>query len=355
MVCMGTTTSNSRRTESNRMKFRQKLLITGAICLIVGTLLVGTGYAQTINVVFLHHSTGDNLYSEGNVAAWFTNYNSTHGTDYQVEERSYPNSPYPWNNYPYDYWNLWVNGACDNSDPDIACMDLLTQNYDVVIFKHCYPGADIALDSGDPDVTSSDKELQNYQVQYQELRELMDTYPNTKFIVWTLVPLHRLATDADTATRAKQFVDWVNETWLTESGSHPNIFIFDFWGYAAEQDPTPAQGEVNTLRYEYERSHTSSDSHPNTLANQTIGPIFSQFIVDVTAPTPTPTSTPTPTRTPTPKPTRTPTPTPTSLPTLTPTPTPTSTLTPTPSPTSTPTPTPTPTVEPINSYLLWTE
>jgi hypothetical protein len=37
---------------------------------------------------------------------------------------------------------------------------------------------------------------------------------------------------------------------------------------------------LNCLKYDYELSHTESDSHPNLLANQTIGPIFAQFIIN---------------------------------------------------------------------------
>ncbi|MDA8140542.1 MAG: hypothetical protein M0036_18000 [Desulfobacteraceae bacterium] len=61
---------------------------------------------------------------------------------------------------------------------------------------------------------------------------------------------------------------------------HPNIFIFDFWAIVAEDNPTPAQGQVNCLRYEYEGSHTDNDSHPNAAANEIAGPIFAQTIVD---------------------------------------------------------------------------
>lgn len=243
-----------------------------------------------VNIILLHHSTGENLYNEGGVADWFANYNSTHGTNYQITERWYPNSPYPdGENYPYDYWHLWVDPSFNtHADLGRESLDYLTQatddhpRYDVIIFKHCFPGADISPDTGSPDVTSSTKSLENYKLQYQALREKFAEYPNTKFIVWTLVPLHRLATDAETAARAKQFVDWVKNTWLTECGhTHSNISIFDFWGYAAESNPSPPQGQVNTLRYIYERDHDDSDSHPNLLANQTIGPIFSQFVVQV--------------------------------------------------------------------------
>ncbi len=246
--------------------------------------------AGSEDVIFLHHSTGGNLYSQGNVAGYFANYNATHGTNYVINERAYPTSPYPWNNYPYDWWNLWStedgNGnprtpSCDSNDPDIECLDSLVQNHDVIIFKQCYPGADVLADTGTPDVSSSRKSLENYKEQYRALRREFDKYPDTMFIAWTLVPRHRLATNSDNAARAKEFVDWVKTDWLTEDGQvHPNIKIFDFWGYAAESNPPSTNGVVNTLKYDYERSHTGSDSHPNLLANQTIGPIFAQEIIN---------------------------------------------------------------------------
>jgi hypothetical protein len=237
-------------------------------------------YGDGERIVFLHHSTGGAVYSEGGVADWFQTYNQNNGTTFQITERGYPTSPYPWDNYPYDYWNLWVNGACDSNDRDIECLNTLTQNYEVVIFKHCYPGAAILEDSGSPSVSSPEKRLENYRLQYRALRTVMDGYPNTIFIVWTLAPLHRLATDSEEAARAKQFVDWVNHDFLAEEGTHPNIFIFDFWGIVAEDDPTPAHGQVNCLRYEYESSHDSGDSHPNQSANEVAGPAFAQRIVD---------------------------------------------------------------------------
>jgi hypothetical protein len=251
-------------------------------CVFLFLLLPLTGlitYGQS--VIFLHHSTGGNLFTEGNVADWFANYNSTNGTNYQITDREFPGAPYPWENYPYDYWNLWVNNQCSSTNLNIQCLGNLVQNYDVVIFKHCFPGAEILAPNGSPSVSSPIKTLANYQLQYRALRTLMDQYPQKKFIIWTLVPLHRLATTSEQAARAKQFVDWVKTSWLTEDGqAHSNIHIFDFFGLAAELNPTPVNGQVNCLKYIYEGSHSSSDSHPNTLANQTIGPVFAQFIVN---------------------------------------------------------------------------
>jgi len=272
-----------------------KKIILLAILTIISYLFINPKPVLAIGTeraILLHHSTGGNLYSEGNVVGYVQNYNSTNGTSYVIDERAYPTSPYPWHNYPYDWWNLWVteneNGtvrtpACNSSNSHIECLSSLTQNYNTIIFKQCYPGADVLADTGVADITSSRKSLENYKAQYRALRREFDKYPNNLFIAWTLVPRHRLATNVENATRAKQFVDWVKNDWLTEDGqSHPNIKVFDFWGNIAEMNSNPPQGEVNTLKYDYERSHTGSNSHPNTLANQTVGPIFAQEVIDDT-------------------------------------------------------------------------
>lgn len=247
---------------------------------------LSTSFGQKI--IFLHHSTGAAVYSEGNVDAWISNYNSQHQKNYQLTEFNYPNDPYPWANYPYDYWNLWINKACNPDTPNIECLNNLAQKYDMIIFKHCFPGAAIEADQGTPTISSDRKSLENYKVQYRALRTELDKYPDNKFIVWTLVPLHRLATDEDQAKRAKQFVDWVKTEWLTEdSKPHPNIYIFDFWGYVAETNPNPANGKVNCLKYNYEKDHNDSDSHPNVEANLYVGPLFAEFIVNTIENSPT--------------------------------------------------------------------
>ena len=128
----------------------KKLLISTTI--LFGILHFSIGQ----KVIFLHHSTGAGVYSQGNVASWITNYNTAHSKSYQVTERSYPDTPYPWENYPYDYWNLWINSAstCNSTNPKIECINTLTQNYKVIIFKHCFPGAGIGADGATSSVSS---------------------------------------------------------------------------------------------------------------------------------------------------------------------------------------------------------
>jgi len=248
---------------------------------VAGLFFFASSFSQ--NAIFLHHSTGEGVWNGGNgssVPELLSAYNSTNGTTYEITERAYPSGAYPWENYPYDYWNLWLNEACINGDPLTDCLGHITDDYGLVIFKHCYPGAGILEDQGDPDVSSKVKTLGNYKEQYRALRTLMDGYIGNKFMVWTLAPLHRLATTPEQAARAKEFVDWVKYDWLTEDGNpHPNIYIFDFFGYVAEQSLTPDNGQTYCLKYEYEGSHEGSDSHPNTLANTVMAPVFFQAII----------------------------------------------------------------------------
>ena len=237
-------------------------------------------FSQDKKAIFLVHSTGTDLFSQGKVSDWMKNYNAINNTNFQIYTRTYPENPWPWSNYPHDYWKLWVDNSCNSNDPDIECLASLSSKYDMVIFKHCYPGADVEANLGNPDIKSSRKSLENYKLQYRALRILMDGMPDKKFMVWTLVPRHRLATYASTASRANEFVNWVKTQWLTEDGKpHPNIYIFDFFSFAAEMNKNPSNGVQYCLKYDYEYSHSSGDSHPNVLANQTIGPLFAQAVV----------------------------------------------------------------------------
>ena len=165
------------------------------------------------NIVLLHHSTGGRIWN-GGVESWFTNYNSSNGTNYQIESQIFPeSSPYGWQNYPYDYWNIWVNNAGSNYYMNEPTLEILTQTYDVIAFKHCYPVSGVQADTGNPDISSSTKSAENYKLQYNALKTKMKEFPDTQFIVWTGAALTQNSTSAAEATRAKNFFDWVKNTW----------------------------------------------------------------------------------------------------------------------------------------------
>lgn len=220
---------------------------------------------NNVKIIFLHHSTGFCIY-EGGVEGWFENYNSTKGVSYQIYERDYPADGYSWQNYPYDYWNIWVNHEGNIPYKGQDPLEILTEDYDVVVWKHCFPVSDIEADTGYPDISSNRKSIENYKLQYNALKEKMRQFPNTKFIVWTGVALIRSETTEESAKRAREFFEWVKNEWDEEGD---NIYIWDFYELETEGG--------FYLRDEY----ASGDSHPNSLFSQRIAPYFCQRIVDV--------------------------------------------------------------------------
>lgn len=236
---------------------------------------------EEMKIVFLHHSTGFLIW-EGGVPEWFEKYNKEHGTDYQIVERVFPKrSPYGWNNYPYDYWNIWVNHAGDELFMEEPTLEILTREYDVIIFKHCFPVSDILEDTGYPDINSEDKRVENYKLHYTALKEKMHQFPNNKFIVWTgparvenFSLLDRIywrlkgKSIHGRAKRAREFFDWVRNEW-DEPGD--NIYLWDFYELETE-------GGLY-LKKEYAKS--PNDSHPNENFARMVAPYFCQRIVDV--------------------------------------------------------------------------
>ncbi len=218
-------------------------------------------------IIYLHHSTGGNIW-DGGVPEYIAAHNSSHSTNYVITERAYPNSPYPWENYPYDYWNLWVNTSGPVTEPGIASLDVLAAEYDVIVFKHCFPVSGIQDDASAGDVTSGEKTLPNYTLQYEALKAKMHQFPDNKFIVWTGAALVQNATDPGQAGRADAFFEWVRSTW-DERGD--NIFIWDFW-------TLETGGGIYMLDA---HAASSGDSHPSGAFSSTVAPYLGQRIVDV--------------------------------------------------------------------------
>ena len=219
-----------------------------------------------VRIILLHHSTGECIWN-GGVEAWFAAYNQAHGTDYRITEQAFPKSePYGWNNYPYDYWNIWVRHAGATAYMTEPTLEMLTQQYDVIVFKHCFPVSAVEEDTGSADVTSEDKRAENYKLQYAALKEKLHQFPNTRFILWTGAALLQSETDEASAGRARAFFDWVRQTWDT---SGDNIFVWDF--RTIETD-----GGLY-LKAEY----GSGDSHPNETFSRRAAPMFCQRVVDV--------------------------------------------------------------------------
>jgi hypothetical protein len=221
--------------------------------------------ASGAKAIFLHHSTGSGVWS-GGVAAAVASLNAASGSAYEVGERAYPNSPWPWDNYPSDYYRLWVGGEGSATDANIQTLDAICAEYDLVIWKHCYPVANIGPDGAAADPASGTKTLANYKAAYDALKTKMRSFPNKRFIVWTGAALLQSSTTPEQAQRFKSFRDWVVDSW-DEAGD--NIFVFDFW--------TLETGGGLYLP----AASSGGDDHPSAAFNQATAPKFAERVMDV--------------------------------------------------------------------------
>lgn len=223
---------------------------------------------KDVKILFLHHSTGNNVW-KGGVPKWFKEFNGKNGANYRITEQAFPKKrPYGWANYPYDYWNIWVKNAGDKPFMKEATLEMLTPQYEVIVFKHCFPVASVKEDDGKPDIASDKKTIANYKLQYEALKEKMRSFPETRFIVWTGALLAEDDTSPENAERAAEFFKWVRDQW-DEPGD--NIFIWDF---------ATVEGEGGLyLKKEYQAG--AGDSHPNKEFCRKAAPLFAQRIVDV--------------------------------------------------------------------------
>lgn len=239
---------------------------------------------DTFDILFLHHSTGMTVWkgktaknakikrffgAEYDVPEWFNQYNQTTGSNYFISERPFPKgNPYPWNNYPFDYYNIWVKNAGDNHFEEEPTLEILTRDYDMIIFKHCFPVSHILPDNGTPDIDSPEKRIENYKLQYAALKDKLHEFSGTKFLVWTSAALVETKTTPEQAALAREFVDWVRDEWDVDGD---NIHLWDFYDLETE----------GTLYLKEDNARSKYDSHPNPKFTEKIAPLFCERIVDV--------------------------------------------------------------------------
>jgi len=217
---------------------------------------------ESHSVMFLHHSTGANLIQQGGVRERLTD------LGYEFYDHGYNEDGLVLADGTWTGTNFEVPD--DNTDPD-GLANIFAQplddppdntfshlmQYDVIAFKSCFPTSNI----------QSDEQLADYKSYYLSIRDRMDEYPNKIFIVITPPPEIPNDTDSAAAARARAWASWLaSDEYLS---GHPNVFTFNFFNLLA--DPSD-----NMLRAEYRTDEW--DAHPNELANQTIGPLFADFV-----------------------------------------------------------------------------
>lgn len=232
-------------------------------------------------IVFLHHSTGQAIWygnvnryvrkltNRSDVKVFFKEYNRKNKTKYDITELSFPQGPtYSWVNNPYDYYNIWVKNAGASPFMGEPTLEILTKEYDIIVFKHCYPVSKTLEDTGIPNPDSDEKRIENYKVQYDALKQKMHEFPANKFIVWTPAVEVKNNLTPEEAQRINDFYRWVVNEW-DEKGD--NIFIWDFYNYETD----------GGFYFKDEYAVAPNNAHPNRQFAGRVAPLFAQYIIDV--------------------------------------------------------------------------
>lgn len=219
------------------------------------------------NLVFLHHSVGDNLIRQtdlraqlanAGLALWDHDYNY-----YGLRDAAGDSTGY----------NYFVPD--DNTDPD-GLAKLFSQKvyglpvnaisglmqHEVIVFKSCFTG----------NVLSDDQQVDQVKGYYETVRSFIAAHPEKLFILLTTPPLNASEADAAMGARARQVADWLMSPEF--KGELTNLAVFDLYDLLADGDP--ASPLYNRLRGDYLEG---SDNHPTPRANEEIAPLLSAFII----------------------------------------------------------------------------
>lgn len=234
-------------------------------------------------IIFLHHSTGqvilngsrsiktriyNRLGFKVGIQKMLAKYNRKKHTNHSFSEQVFPKSnPYGWKNYPFDYYNIWVKNSGDQPFLEEPTLEMLTKQYDIIVFKHCYPVSNMESDSV-ANIDSEKKTIDNYKLQYIALRNKLLQFPQTKFLLWTGAALVEKATNEAEALMAREFFKWVKEEW-DQPGD--NIYIWDFRQLETE----------GGLYLKPEYAVSDVDSHPSKIFAAKAQPLFFDRIVQV--------------------------------------------------------------------------
>lgn len=249
--------------------------ISGVLSVFLITSCMQAKDKNDTNIIFLHHSTGE-VIMNGNtdlkndaitLPGLFKSYNKKHNKKYSFKETDFPKSePYGWKNYPYDYYNIWVKNAGNQPFLTEPTLEMLTKDYDVIVFKHCFPVSNIQPDESSPDIDSELRSIANYKLQYEALREKLHEFSDVKFIVFTGAVQVKANITEEEALRAKSFFTWVKENW---DQPDDNIYLWDLYELQTE----------GGIYFKDEYARKATNSHPNReFAGRSVKLLFNRII-----------------------------------------------------------------------------
>jgi hypothetical protein len=235
------------------------------------------------NYMFMHHSTGRNLITDSGVRSLIDLHNARHETDIALWDHDYhsgsahtgiilPDSTVhlDWSYgeeandiQPWGYHTIFCQGS--------TFRDSLLNRHDVIVLKNDHKTGDMVYEG----------QLIAYQMWYEEIRDVMDQYPDKRFVLVSGPPRRPEDITNNEADRARRFYDWLQSP--EYMNGHVNVSFFDLFDLLAYPDDSD-DPERNMLRAEYRRPYGATDSHPNEYANLVIGPQFAEMLIRIQDP-----------------------------------------------------------------------
>jgi len=272
--------------------------------------------AETVKLIFIHHSTGEN---------WLTDGYGDLGRALQASNYFVSDTNYGWgpdgigDRTDILNWPEWFRGP--ESERYLAALYAESGQHasytrdlsdpggenEIIMFKSCFPNSELEGNPDDPPAPDGGLTVGHAKFIYNDLLNYFATRPDKLFVVITAPPLQ----DPTYAANARAFNTWLLQDWLAENDyALQNVAVWDFYNVltgadhhhryhdgAVEHVSQPGQ---NTLVY------PSDDDHPSPVGSQKATdefvPMLNVFYHrwKASAPTrPTPAAVPLPTQPPT--------------------------------------------------------
>lgn len=268
--------------------------------------------SETVKLIFIHHSTGEN---------WLNDYNGRLGIALMNNNYFVSDTYYGWgpdlgegtigDNTDLGHWYSWFSGPYSTgymaslypeSDQVSSYSRLETDpggENGIVMFKSCFPNSNM-LGPSEPvppigsnplrgqGCWSEDHTVANAKGIYIELRNYFASRPDKIFVAIAAPPLMAGDTNEEYAANAREFNEWLTGEWLVGYSRH-NVFVFDFYntltsngGGTRIDDPNVndlgwidgnhhrwyggAIQHMRTVPHDY-LAYWSGDSHPSEAGN----------------------------------------------------------------------------------------
>lgn len=235
--------------------------------------------SETVKLIFIHHSTGQNWLQDG-----YGNLGQTLGANnYFVSDTNYgwgPNIIGDRTDIPH--WTEWfaspdtpayMSALYSESGKHSSYTRTLSDpggGNEIVMFKSCFPNSNLAGNPDDPPSAEGWLTVGHAKYVYNQILPYFGAHPEKLFVVITAPPVQ----NGTYAANARAFNQWLMNNWLSENAyTLNNVFVFDFYnvltdpdahhryyGGAIEHDVVSGQ---NTLYYD-----SSGDDHPSAAGSQ---------------------------------------------------------------------------------------